>query len=45
MREKPQIDGVRTLYLEEVAALSHEAKVKQYVDVTAMKLVRSRLRE
>jgi Protein of unknown function (DUF3562) len=36
---------VRTLYLEEVSALSRQAKVKQYVGVIATRIVRQRLRQ
>jgi Protein of unknown function (DUF3562) len=38
-------DVVRTLYLEEIAALNEQARVKQYVGVIATRIVRQRLRE
>lgn len=37
-------DVVRTLYDDEVAALSREAKVTQFLGVVASRLVRQRLR-
>jgi hypothetical protein len=38
-------DVVRTIYLEEVSALTDQAKVKLYVGVIATRVVRQRLRE